>query len=150
METNNLGNNLGAIAKAISSIILKTQGVRKLLGFSLDKYSSLKVSNHKFIAETQLMDTLLPQSINVYVSNLSLDSYNNTTGGRVNLIRTIPNLIYTSNDNRFSFQTSYPIFIDLKNTNILNLTNLRLRMTDFNGEKVQMRRNDTHITLLLE
>ena len=93
---------------------------------------------NNFIADgdNKFQPNNLSDAFLVEMLNLQLKSYDGLTGQRKSYLTVIPQ---TDRDGIVIYDASYPIFIDLENTQALSIRNLRARILNNDGSSISMR-----------
>ena len=95
-------------------------------------------NTNTFIADgdNKFQPNNLSDAFLVEMLNLQLKSYDGLTGQRKSYLTVIPQ---TDRDGLVVYDASYPIFIDLENTQPLSIRNLRARILNNDGSTISMR-----------
>jgi len=109
------------------------QTLATFLGYtdlSINRTPNLPSINFVFIADKTSAGLLKTQTFVVQLVSLPVESYDTVSGKKENTIYTIVENIQLNRTQELSFNSQYPIFIQLKNRNPILLRRLKSRIVD--------------------
>jgi len=131
--------------------------LRNFLGYTSDELNPLpaganpanppKQSSYNFIAELTSRSLLTAETFLVQLVSLPVESYDTKSGKKENTIYTIVENTILNPTQEISFNSQYPIFIQLKNKNNILLRRLKARIVDHELKPI-LTIGDSQLTLL--
>lgn len=97
---------------------------------AINQTSRLPSNNFIFVADKTSAGLLKTQTFVVQLVSLPVESYDTVSGKKENTIYTIVENIQLNRTQELSFNSQYPIFIQLKNRNPILLRRLKARIVD--------------------
>jgi len=113
--------------------------LRDFLGyntFSINPTPTIPTDTYNFIANNPSSGFLKSQTFVVQLVSLPVESYDSFSGKKENTIYTIVENTALNRTQELSFNSQYPIFIQLKNKNPILLRRLKARIVDHELEKI--------------
>lgn len=142
-QTDNMIENFDLTSTKVE---IDFNGNQSLYGYDVPNLSEDKVKQ-SWLGKTSLKTFNLPSNLNMYVKNLQLESYDNYTGEREDLLMSLPTLNFK--DNRFVYERPQPIFIDINNLDPMNLNQIHVDLKEFDGTYLNTTKEGCDITLLI-
>lgn len=131
-----------------NELVFGSISLANFLGFVNLKIGPIKAGyNINFNAPNFFDTTFIPECIIVELLNIDVKSYDSLTNKRKNILAVIPNPL-TLND-RIIFDSQYPLYLSLRNTNSFSLRNIKARIlnTDLSPIEINGRAS---MTLLIK
>jgi len=113
----------------------------RFLGFEKINYKITGVSG-SFIAEKSSVNINLPDGFYVVIENIRLNSYDynirDKSGRRKNILANITNYNFSTTYNLISYETDYPIYIDIDNKEPVFINYITISIYDQSNEIVNL------------
>lgn len=109
----------------------------QFLGFDNVRYpvsGTVLTKDLIFSADNQFNPSDLSESYIVELLNINLQSYDSAIKQRRNILNTIVNT--TENNDRITYESNYPLYIDMNNAQPLTLRNIRARILKEDGSNI--------------
>lgn len=124
-----------------------TAPVLSLLGFQASPPPSPSTISGYFVGTRPYLDVVLPSNMKIILDNLAIESYDNVVKQHESILMTIPAL--TGDDGKFIYNAQFPLQIELKNKFPINISEIRLRLADFQRRLIKIKPDLTDITLFI-
>jgi hypothetical protein len=120
--------------------------LQRLLGYSHSKFLVKKTIDYNWIATEPFEEWERPTAVIIELNNLTLESYDQTTQKRRNIIAVIPNFL-TVNE-QLIYNSDYPVWIDINNAYPISMREFQISVRSFEDELVTFRSGCT-LTILI-
>lgn len=133
--TANYITNVGATPSGRASVhsIYMSDSVKRLMGYGKSTYSyTLQTGN--FLASNPMVDDAVPSSLIVECPTLHMNSYDGAGHRRRNILSIIPAMEIQGINQ--VYMPTYPIYIDLHNSDEQLFNNIQIRVLDNNNDPV--------------
>lgn len=147
-DIDNVHEESPSVGGSASSIVQLRMplSLQSFLGFPrVSKNPDLR--SGKFTGNRPLSNMILPQNLKVVLDNLNLESYDNVVKQHESILMTVPSIV--SDDGKFVFNAQFPLQIELNNKYPINISEIRLRLIDFQRKLIRVKPDVTDITLLI-
>lgn len=123
------------------------ENVRNLFGFNTNPPLSGNVISGSFVGNRPFTNITLPQNMKILLDNLTIESYDNVTKQHESILATIPSL--AGEDGKFIHIAPFLLNVELRNKYAINLSELRIRLVDFQKRLIKVKPDVTDITLFI-
>jgi hypothetical protein len=137
----------GANSSVVTMDFTSPKNVLTLLGFGANPPATPNLINGYFQATKSYENIVLPQNMKILLDNLSIDSVDNIVQQSQSILMTIPSLV--PDDGKFIYSSPFLLELDLKNKYPTTISELRLRLVDFESNLIQIKPDLTDITLII-
>lgn len=141
---------IGAIKRTVVDLIFENEGIKQLLGFINNIVSSPTITRYTFKSDKNLEEILLPDNVKIELENVDLEGYDSYTKGHRNILACVPNITYKPDSTDIIYQTDYPIFLNLRNTQRMILNSLKMSILNYKNDFIKVEENETDLTLLVK
>lgn len=139
--------SLGAVSSVVQLDLTAPKDALKLLGFNANPPASGNVVSGYFQSDDDALDASLPQNMKVIIDNLVVDSTDNIVKQNQSILMTIPSLPTTQG--KFIYNSNFLLDLSLKNKYPISLSEIRLRLLDYENNLISLKENKTDITLII-
>jgi hypothetical protein len=129
-----------------TKVTLDFKGAQSIYGFSTRTIEKTAVKE-TFYGSNKISINNLPSNLKILLKNMQLESYDNYSGEREDILMSVPAINFAGN--RLVYEASNPVFIDINNSNEMNLTQIYIELKDFKGKYIPILKEECDLTLLI-